>query len=85
MAVELPNNWWQRLRKQAAFWVVSGISLFFLAGFVLLLWAASVAGSVTGGGGYVNTEAFMWVAGVIAAIAAVMFFYGFYLHFTRQK
>jgi hypothetical protein len=76
---------WQRLRKQPAFWVVTGVLLFFLAGFVLLLWLASVAGSVTGGSSHVDEAPFFWVAGVTAAIAAVMFFYGFYLHFTRPK
>jgi hypothetical protein len=72
------------LRKQPAFWVLAGILLYFLAGFIVLLWFASVAGSVTGGGGHVNTEAFIWPASIIAAIATVMFFYGFYLHFTRK-
>jgi hypothetical protein len=44
---------------------------------VLPLFFGSVAGSVTGGGGEVNTDTYMWVAGVIAAIAAAMFFTAF--------
>lgn len=73
----MAGNWWQQIRKQSAFWVVSGILLLFLAGFVLPLFFGSVAGSVTGGGGEVNTDTYMWVAGVIAAIAAAMFFTAF--------
>ncbi len=85
MANEVSNNWSQRLRKQPVFWVVSSIFLFLLAGFVMLLAIAGVAGSVTGGGHSFDDKPFFWVAGLIAAIAAIMFFYGFYLHFTRQK
>ena len=85
MAVELPNNWWQRLRKQPAFWVVSGILLFFLAGFVMLMLLGGIAGTITGGGGEISMTPYLWVAGILSAIAAAMFFYGFYLHFTRQK
>jgi hypothetical protein len=40
----LPDNWWQRLRKDPNFWMVVIILSFFLVGYVLLSWFVSVIG-----------------------------------------